>query len=398
MDTDRFAEDQFEKDLSFTPTELARKREEEKLRIRRKYAEDTIALLREQGESENALLITQTEAAIDAIKKQQAQLLLNSPKYGSIYDLLGITKGMDELDLAAFETGMQRIGEAIQNTTQLLIEQSDQKIQALDAQIQAKEEQIRIEEERDKEGQANNLAIRKFELDSLKKQKKEEEDTKRKSQAVQATLDLATLVSNNALSVSNTIAAITGAAKAGIQLGPIAGPIAIVGIIATIVSTLFAAKAKLKTIAMREGGRLQGAKHEHGGIRGTGRFADIEMEGGEHVTNARSSERFDQTLESLNKNDPQQALRALVREGGFGLPPAVIHHIRQPGFGLQNQADQAASREMTGLKEEMREQKEVTKKMAKDIARLANRKTITPLANGGYIVTDGDGNQHTHKP
>lgn len=387
-DTNQFENNLRANDPKLNADDITTLREQRKLAIRKQYAEDTIKLLREQSATENAILITSTQAAIDAIEKQQIELTNATPKNRDIFELLGITDGMNDVQLKSFRESMAKIGDAIRSTTQLIIEQSDQKIQALDAQIQAKEEQVKTEEERNKEGYANNLALRNQELNDLKKQKADEEQVKRKALAVQQSIDLATQISNSAVAISNGIAFLTGYAKNSVLLGPIAGPIAYFATVASILASVFALTRQFKSLVgatkqLRKGGKLEGASHEQGGIRGTGAFSDIEVEGGEHVTNRKASARYDKTLEALNADDPHRAVAALVREGRLGLPGLVINYITRPEFNSQHQP-----LDLSILTSELQEHKELTRLLIGHVAALP-KSQLTGLGDGRIMEKVG---------
>ncbi|GAB4023696.1 hypothetical protein GCM10028808_74700 [Spirosoma migulaei] len=384
-DTNRFEANQRAVDPTLNADDITTLREQAKLAIRIKYGEETIKLLKEQGEAENALLITQTQAAVDGLKKQQTELTNNTPKSRDIYELLGITNGMNDEQLKTFRDGMAQIGSAIQSTTQLIIEQSDEKIQALEAQIQAKQEQVSIEEERDKEGYANNLLLRQQELNDLKRQKAEEESIKRKALAVQQTIDAATQISNQAVAISEGIRFLTSYASRSATLGPIAGPIAYFATVASILASIYAITKQFKAITstkLRDGGKLRGAKHESGGIQGTGAFSDIEVEGGEHVTNARSSTKYDKTLKALNSDDAHKAVAALVREGKIGLPGLVITHIKSPEF-TSHRSDPELVKSVKQLMEVMHSVKENTTPANVQYIPLGNGWIREMVKNGG---------------
>ncbi|UFH54703.1 phage tail tape measure protein [Spirosoma sp. KNUC1025] len=224
--TDPFGQNLRTNDPSLNAEDIIEKRQQAQLAIRIKFGEETIRLLKEQGESENAVLITQTKAAVDELKKQQDELKTNSPKFHDIYDLLGITDGMDQTQLDAVRKGFSQIGDAITEVTSLIVQQSEERIAAIDREIQAKQEQVDIESERSKEGYANNLSLRQAELNDLKRQKADEEQVRRKALKVQQALDTASTISNAAMTVSNGITFLTRLAAEEIKLGPIAGPIA----------------------------------------------------------------------------------------------------------------------------------------------------------------------------
>ncbi|MBD2705866.1 hypothetical protein IC229_35035 [Spirosoma sp. BT702] len=339
-----------------------------------------------EGEKENKLLIDQTEAAVDGLKRQLTELDDFTPKNRTIFEVLGLTNGMNAIQQKVFENSIRQIGEAIQSTTQLIIEQSETRISELEAQIQAKQEQISVEEQRDKEGYANNLALRKAELEDLKRQKAEEEAIKRKALQVQQSIDLAAQISNAAVTVSEGVRFLTSYAARSAVLGPIAGPIAYFATIASILASIYAVTNSFKNITkLREGGKVRGAKHEQGGVRGTSAFGDIELEGGEHVINARSSDRYDETLEALNRNDPREAFAALVREGNIGLPALIVQHINRPDFMTATPAVDLGS-----LSAKIEEGNELSRNMLSQLKKAGSKKQRTTVAPGIMIVEEGN--------
>ncbi|GAB4052546.1 hypothetical protein [Spirosoma litoris] len=367
-----------------TGTQFARTNQLDEIAQQLISAENQIFGLNEQNDPKNTPEIKRLEAYVKALKEKRKEIELLGPVNKDIWDLLGISKSFkDETERQVFLQGIDLISNAIQQATQAAVESSDARIQALDAQIQAKQEQVATEEERDKEGYANNLALRQAELDDLKRQKAEEEQVKRKALAVQQALDLASQVSNNAVTVSNTVTAISEMFK---QYGkiPFIGVILALGAVATILGTIASVKAKAKALTqLRKGGRvpLAGRSHEQGGHRIEG--TDIEVEAREHVTNAQSSDRFDKTLEAINENDPKRAFLALIKEGGFGLPQMVIQYMQGPDFRANSQYNmRLLEQRLDLLIEELR----VVQKHTKP------GKQYIGLGNGMYLEIDG-----THK-
>jgi hypothetical protein len=340
IDTDRYAKIQRTVDPSLNATELERKRQQDRLTIQIKAGEDRLKLLREQGEAENAVLITQTEAAVDKLKQQQKELTDNSPKFTDIYDLLGITDGLDASQLDQFRQSMQVIGDSIREATAAIVQQSEARLQAIENEIQAKEEQLKIEEERDKQGFANNKSLRQAELEDLKRQKAQEQETRKRALVAQQALDILSVTSTNAVTAANLIGSAAASFRSAAQssFNPILGVIQAVAAIAVIFATIASVKAKVAalnapTTQLRKGGRIPkfGRSHEQGGHRIEG--TEYEVERGEHFINAQDSERYDKTLDALNHNDPQRALRELMREGGIGLPQFILKHMAQVDFG-----------------------------------------------------------------
>lgn len=68
-----------------------------------------------------------------------------------------------------------------------------------------------------------------------------------------------------------------------------------------ILSVFRAAASTAAVLRFRRGGVVRGPSHEGGGVRGTGRFNNIEVEGGEFVVNKRATAKFLPQLRAINK-------------------------------------------------------------------------------------------------
>lgn len=99
-----------------------------------------------------------------------------------------------------------------------------------------------------------------------------------------------------------TVSMIRTAANSGQFAGP-AAPFVIAATAAAGVAAALALKSALKFEAggMLPGGVVQGPSHANGGVKGTGRFANVEVEGGEFIVNKTSTARFLPVLQQLNE-------------------------------------------------------------------------------------------------
>ena len=73
--------------------------------------------------------------------------------------------------------------------------------------------------------------------------------------------------------------------------------------IAAVATAVMSAKqlsATVKQAKLANGGELYGPSHDSGGIKGTGRFANIEVEGGEFVTNKHAYRNNREAIEKIN--------------------------------------------------------------------------------------------------
>ena len=333
VDTKRFEDElKAEKGNALGIVNIEAEKEKKRLQIRIDSGEKLIAYLKAQGAKENAVLITQTQAAVDALKKQQGDFtsLDTSSGAGFFGSLLGL--GGDELD--KFKKAIGSIGDSINTVAQIQIQASEERINALQTEIDAKQQQVSEEEARNKEGTANNLSLRKAELDDLKRRKAEEEAVQRKAVKTQQELDLVSSTSNNIATTSYLLKSAAKAIDEAVGI-PIVGIFLAIAAVASIYATFAAFQAKAKSLTqLRDGGRIptDGRTHEGGGHRIED--TDVEVERGEWVVNAKSSAKYDTMLDAINKDNPHRALQALVEQHGLGLPNVVVSQLHQPAFSL----------------------------------------------------------------
>ncbi|MFC5410691.1 phage tail tape measure protein [Larkinella bovis] len=284
-----------------------------------------------QGLLERLKLIEQfgdssTEEERQAIQKRittvQGQLkqLQRQPAFGSIYELLAGDPSKNEKDpekkdklakdFAAQVQAVQSMEKAMTDTitimTQASIDASNERIRKIDEEIQKKQEQISEEKRLQESGTASNLSLRQMELDALKTQKAQEEQVRRRAIKTQMLLESGALISTNALTVANLIAAISEQYRVNSKFGlvglasAIAAGFTILGTFASLKAKVKAANASSASQTFREGGWLEGPSHEQGGIRGTGAFNDVEVEGGEHITRKSRAGRYASLLDAIN--------------------------------------------------------------------------------------------------
>lgn len=159
------------------------------------------------------------------------------------------------------------------------------------------------------------------------KQKEQAEEKRQqleaKAQALIAATTLATNVQNAALAVKAALEATVVGSKV-----PFPANIAAVaaGIAAVAAAVLSAKKlaTSLQATKMANGGALDGPSHDAGGIKGTGRFSNIEVEGGEFVTNKHAYRNNREAIERINAIGrsvrfvaiPEHQLRRKMADGG----------------------------------------------------------------------------------
>lgn len=147
-----------------------------------------------------------------------------------------------------------------------------------------------------------------------KKAQLEEEKAKREQENAQIQINI-----QKAVAIASLATAAVQAYQAITATGALSGPLAPFTIAATVAAMaagiaavsaftagftaanggMITEDGKIQKFAT--GGLLQGASHSNGGIRGSGRFSNIEVEGGEFVMNKQSTAKYLPTLISMNK-------------------------------------------------------------------------------------------------
>ncbi|RSK33955.1 hypothetical protein [Hymenobacter metallilatus] len=159
----------------------------------------------------------------------------------------------------------------------------------------------------------------KNDAEQLKAAKLKEDAEKRRQELQkqsQILSESAQLAANGATAAEAILAGVR--AVSGANAIPFPGNlIAVVSALAATASAIASAKKLGATIKGANGGLLEGPSHALGGIRGTGRFANVEVEGGEALTNRQATANNLSTLATINKYGARVQFvaipRALVR-------------------------------------------------------------------------------------
>ncbi len=136
-------------------------------------------------------------------------------------------------------------------------------------------------------------------------EQKQAEQERQKLEKLAATITAATTVARGALLAVEAALAIVKASEKG-KVGYDNIALALAATVALVSG--FAAVKRAATL--EQGGLLDGPRHSSGGIRGTGRFANIEVEGGEFVVNRRATAQNLSLLEMINAGSLPQYIPA----------------------------------------------------------------------------------------
>ncbi len=244
---------------------------------------------------------------------------LTSDRYKDGWELVGdafkgltgkVLKFSEDADLDNWAkkqvtASLQMIRDGLSQVIQMQIENSDQRIQALDDEISQREQKVNEEQERYKQGLANSYEAEKDALAKKKEERNKEAEHRKKLQKEQAVIDSLTIISSNAVTVANTIAAAAEAFKAHSGI-PFVGIALGLAAVATIIGTIASVNAKVKSASrLRYGGkyksygRVKGNLHEvDNGIEigDTGIF----VEGDEYVNRREVSNKNPDFFEAIN--------------------------------------------------------------------------------------------------
>ena len=144
----------------------------------------------------------------------------------------------------------------------------------------------------------NQIDAQTSSIKSLESQEQKLAQEREKNARQQARIQALAIVAQSALSLAQAVGAVTNtASETGI--GAVVAVPAVLGVIAAGIATVTSLIGAAKTF--ENGGLLEGASHDNGGIKGTGSFSNIEVEGGEYIVNKRATKQFLPLLESINK-------------------------------------------------------------------------------------------------
>lgn len=268
-----------------------------------------------------------------AILKRYEQLIAQTRED---FQQQGFQRDQQRLDQLASYVN-QITGTLLQASTDALdaqLTELQDRLSILDSQIKDKQSAIERDEQAlaDAKGARREFLIKRIEQErkaetALAKERqaaaekeKQAEQEKQKLQKIGLQITAAeSLAKATLLGVQLAQAIAEAASKGKFGFDNVALALAMTAALVTGVTTVKAA-AKLE-----DGGLLVGPSHAEGGIRGTGRFANVEVEGGEMVINKWSTARFLPLLEQINAAGRTRYLPApgKMATGGVLTAPAA---------------------------------------------------------------------------
>ena len=173
-------------------------------------------------------------------------------------------------------------------------------------------------------------------LENLKKQEAELQKEREVAGKKQERLNRLLALSQAALTAAYAIAAVTRTASESGVAAPVLVATTVGAIAAGIGVVLAAISAAQPSEYLADGGVIQGASHSQGGVRGSGRFSNVEVEGQEYVINRKSSQKYKPLLDRIN-ND-KYATGGVLQPNFNALNNLSTQNTQQ----LQNQTIQVA--------------------------------------------------------
>jgi len=271
---------------------------------------ETVGALKEVAKSIDDIDNSKFKTLIDDLGAWTSSLESFSRKLAETLGLQG--KSAEEF-ASGVATAIESTFDSLNTIFQLEIEQQREKLDAIQESIDTVEEELDRERQLYEDGYANNYEARQKDLESLKEQKKKEEEELRKAQKQKAILAKAELVADSVSQLGNMITASTNIFKWASKIPFVGVPLAI-GLIATMFGAFAIAKTKaFQAIGsgqkfrrgLEEGPlELNGPRHEEKGFglynSKTGeRVAEFEDGEDIYVANRQQKRKYKHVLDAL---------------------------------------------------------------------------------------------------
>lgn len=332
---------------------IEEKKQVEILKVKIKFAEQARQALLDQGNAENSTAVLSATKAVQDLKKQLG-VAIESERgaTGGVdwFDLLGLGDLSDGQRKAIAEAAksmldsISQITDFIVGQYQRQIDKKKEVISQIDESIDDLEQQLDKEQDLREAGLANNVEAIQAEIDEKKKAREEEVKQAEELQRKQIAMQKLQLVIDTAAQASNLI---TASAKIFNSLAaiPFVGVPLAIATIALMTGAFVTAKVKAFQMvndqkqAFGGGGYIDGKPHTQGGRKylSTDGSGVVELEGGEYVTNRRSTAKYADLLEAINSDDISEMNEDALRDMLEGLnirlntdePMQVLQVVRE---------------------------------------------------------------------
>jgi hypothetical protein len=323
------------------------------LQVKLDFAKKSLDALLAQGNAENSTVVLQAKKQVQELQKQLGKAVqdaANNAPAINWFELLGLGDLTEEQRKAVTEAALKAL-DSIRDITGFIVDQYQRQIDKkqevidqIDNDISDLESQLDKEKSLREQGFANNVDIIEAELQEKKKAKDEEIKQQQELQAKQQQIQKLQLVLDTATQASNLVTAATSIFKALAGIPFIGIPLAI-ATIALMTGAFVAAKVKAfqavndQKQSFGGGGYIDGKSHTQGGrkYRAVDGGGLVELEGGEYVTNKRSTDKYSDLLEAINNDDisgmTEDGLKEMFADMGIEFsskkPKEVINIVRQ---------------------------------------------------------------------
>jgi hypothetical protein len=307
---------EFELDIEFESGEKslaeAKRIAQLKLEVEIEFAEKKLELLRAAGGDVGQ--IRAIELAVVKAKNQIKEL----GDEGDNSDFLKAI-GLGEIsaeELAGIKSNLKIVVDSIKSIVGTMfdeaIERNQDSISRLDGQIEKVRENIQREDRLNQEGRANNLKQEQENLNRLENERRQAFERDKKLQRQKLNLDAAVQISSLIVAAANIYEATSSAGPIGVAVAVAA----IAAMFAAFTLNQIEARKTLNNQSFREGGEVQGKRHEQGGEKYYSQDGNlVEIEAGEYVVKRPMAKKYRQILEAVNTDN----LQSLLSGTGVGL-------------------------------------------------------------------------------
>lgn len=224
----------------------------------------------------------------------------------------------------AYKEVANQIMNNIKDIAQAEVDAANRQVETLNRLYQEKQTALSNDIALNKAGFASNVELRQKELAQTEIDRQKALAAQKKALKQQQILETASQMFSLVTATANII-------KEWTKLGPL-GIIGAVGSIATMFATFVKARIDAtKATKFAKGGLLEGKSHARGGIYIP--ELNSEVEGGEYVTNKKSTRKYFPLIEALNKDNPRMIEIALDKQLGRNLERKqnIINRIEVKG-------------------------------------------------------------------
>lgn len=308
-----------------------------------------LAKLEELGEDESSLVYLRAKkAAQEAQKAFEDASKKSGGKKFDIFEMLGIGDWSDDKKKEVVDKAkdmlndLNGITDGIIDQYQRQIDKKQEVIDQYNSEIDDLESQLEKEKDLRENGLANNVEQIEKEIEAKKAARDEEIRQQEEMQKKQAAIKKAQMAVDTALQLVNMITATTEIYKAFAGIPFVGIPLAIAAIAAMFGSFAFAKVKAFQSIndgqKFRDGGWINGASHEDGGVKYYAPDGSVkELEGDEFVVRKKSAKKYSKLVEAINNDKiSKMSFRELQ---DMGLPQLTTRDILQMGllesFGIE---------------------------------------------------------------